>query len=90
MQKYTTSITDEVNFSGKEKKVSRDVKVICAFTSTLEKIAINILYRGVYGRPSGNTSRSNIGVILRINVLQSFPWHSWMKLCFTDNKRKSI
>lgn len=76
----TIPILYEVNFVGK-KKVNINTKVICVFTSTLEKIAINILYCGVYGRPSWNTSRSNIRVIFRINILQSFPWHSWMKFC---------
>lgn len=90
MQKYTTSIIHEINFFGKKKKVYAAMNVICVFTSTLEKIAINILYRGIYGRPSWNTPRSNIWVIFRINILQSFPWHSWMKLCFKYNKKKSI
>lgn len=86
MQKWTTAITHEVNVFGKKDQVHTDVEVIHVFTSTLEKIAINILYRGVDGRPGGNTSRSNIGVIFRIDILQSLPWHSWMKLCFEDSK----
>lgn len=86
MQKCTTAIIYEVNVFGKEDRVHIDVEVIRVFTSTLEKIAINILYRGVDGRPGGNAPRSNIGVIFRIDILQSFPWHSWMKLCFKDSK----
>lgn len=90
MQKYAASAPNEVNFLGREKKVCTDVEAICVFTSTLEQIAIHILYRGVYGRPSWNTARSNIGVIFRINILQSFPWHSWVKLCVKHNQKTSV
>lgn len=77
-------------FFGREQKVCTDVEPICVFTSTLEQIAIHILDRGVNGRPSGNTARSNIRVIFRINILQSFPWHSWVKLCFKHNQKGSV
>lgn len=77
-------------FFGREKKVCPDVEAICEFTSTLEQIAIHILDRGVYGGPSWNTARSNIGVIFRINILQSFPWHSWVKLCFKHNEKGTV
>lgn len=48
-------------------------------TSTLEEVAVDILYGGVDGGPGGDTSRSDIGVILRIYVLKSFPGNSRME-----------
>lgn len=77
---------------GRKESKSSDVSCFCDydFTSTLEKIAINILYGGINGRPSGNTSRSDIRIILGVNILQSFPWHPWMKFCFKNNQSKSL
>ena len=57
-------------------------------TSALEKVAVDILYGGVDGRPGGDTSRSDVRVILRIYVLKSFPRNSRMKFWKIPNKVK--
>lgn len=49
-------------------------------TSTLEEVAVDILYGGIDGRPGGDTSRSDVGVILGIYILKSFPGNSRMEL----------
>lgn len=48
-------------------------------TSTLEEVAVDILDGGVDGGPGGDTSRSDVWVILGIYVLKSFPWNSRME-----------
>lgn len=48
-------------------------------TSTLEEVAVDVLYGGIDGRPSGDTSRSDVRVILGIYILKSFPWNSRME-----------
>lgn len=48
-------------------------------TSTLEEVAVDILYGGVDGGPGGDTSRSDVRVILRIYVLKPFPGNSRME-----------
>lgn len=50
-------------------------------TSTLEEVAVDILDGGVNGGSSRDTSRSDIRVILRIDVLKSFPWDPGVELC---------
>lgn len=57
-------------------------------TSALEEVAVHILYGGVDGGPSGDTSRSDIGVILRIYILKSFPGDSRMEFWKIPNKTK--
>jgi hypothetical protein len=50
-------------------------------TSTLEEVAVDILDGGVDGRPRRDTARSDVRVILGIDVLKSFPWNSRMEFC---------
>lgn len=50
-------------------------------TSALEEVAVDILDGGVDGRSCGDTARSDIRIILRINILKSFPWNSRMEFC---------
>lgn len=57
-------------------------------TSALEEVAVDILYGGVDGRPGGDASRSDVGVILRIYVLKSFPRNSRMKFWKIPKKVK--
>lgn len=54
-------------------------------TSTLEEVAVDILYGGVDGGPGGDTSRSDVGVILRVYVLKSFPGNSRMEFWKISN-----
>lgn len=54
-------------------------------TSTLEEVAVDILYGGVDGGPGGDTSRSDVGVILRIYVLKSFPGNTRMEFWKISN-----
>lgn len=56
-------------------------------TSTLKEVAVDVLDGGVDGRPGGDTARSDIRVILGIDVLKSFPWNSRMELCLWKPKR---
>lgn len=49
-------------------------------TPVSQQVAVNILNVGVDGGPTGNTPWGHIGVSLRVNILQSFPGHSWTKL----------
>lgn len=50
-------------------------------TSTLEEVAVDILDGGVDGRSCRDTARSDIRIILRINILKSFPWNPRMEFC---------
>lgn len=50
-------------------------------TSTLEEVAVDILDGGIDGRSCGDTARSDIRIILRINILKSFPWNSRVEFC---------
>ena len=58
----------------------------CPLTSTLEEVAVDILYGGIDGRPGGDTSRSDVRVILGIYILKSFPGNSRMELWKIPNK----
>lgn len=55
-------------------------------TSALEEVAVHILYGGVDGGPGGDTSRSDIGVILRIYILKSFPGDSRVEFWEVTNR----
>lgn len=55
-------------------------------TSTLEEVAVDVLYGGINGGPSGDASRSDVGVVLGINILKSFPWNSRMEFWKIPNK----
>lgn len=57
-------------------------------TSTLEEVAVDILDGGINGGPGGDTSGSDIGVILGIYILKSFPWNSRMEFWKIANKMK--
>lgn len=57
-------------------------------TAALEEVAVDVLYGGVDGRPSGDTSRRDVRVILGIYVLKSFPWNSRMKFWKVSSKMK--
>lgn len=57
-------------------------------TSALEEVAVDVLYGGVDGRPGGDTSRSDVRVILGIYVLKSFPRNSRMKFWKIPNQSK--
>lgn len=58
-------------------------------TSTFEEVAVDILYGGIDGRPSGDASRSDVRVILGIYILKSFPWDSRMEFWKIPNKMKT-
>lgn len=45
-------------------------------TPVSEQVAVDVLDVGVNGGSAGHTSWGHIGVSLRVDVLQSFPWHS--------------
>lgn len=45
-------------------------------TSVSEQVAVDVLDVGVDGGTAGNTSWGHVGVSLRVDVLQSLPWHS--------------
>lgn len=60
---------------------STEGRVMALLTSTLEEVAIHILDGGVDGGSSRDTARSDIRVILGINILKSFPRNSGMKFC---------
>jgi hypothetical protein len=55
--------------------------VTALLTSTLEEVAVDILDGGVDGRSCRDTARRDIRVILRVNVLKSFPWNSRVEFC---------
>lgn len=57
-------------------------------TSAFEEVAVDILYGGIDGRPSGDTSRSDVRVILGVYILKSFPWDSRMEFWKIPNKMK--
>lgn len=44
-----------------------------------QKLVVSI-YNGRCGCPPQHTSRGHIGVRFRVNVLYTFPWHSWLEL----------
>lgn len=58
-------------------------------TSTLEEVAVDILYGGVDGGPGRDTSRSDVGVILRVYVLRS-PFRELQDGILEDFKHVSI
>lgn len=57
-------------------------------TSTLEEVAVDVLYGSIDGGARGDTSRSDVRVILRIYILKSFPWNSRMEFWEITNKMK--
>lgn len=48
-------------------------------TRTLEEVAVDVLDGGIDSGPGGDTSRSDIGVVLGVYILKSFPWNSRME-----------
>lgn len=49
-------------------------------TSVSQQIAVDILNVSIDGGPTRNTSWGHIRVSLGVDVLQSFPGHSWTEL----------
>lgn len=64
------------------------ISVVHCFTCGVvpQKLVVSI-YNGRCGCPPQHTSRGHIGVRFRVNVLYTFPWHSWLELCDRREKR---
>lgn len=64
------------------------ISVVRCFTCGVvpQKLVVSI-YNGRCGCPPQHTSRGHIGVRFRVNVLYTFPWHSWLELCDRREKR---
>lgn len=54
----------------------------CNLTSTSvpQQVAVNILYGGVDGGPTGHTTRGHVRVCLRVDILETFPGHTGAEL----------
>lgn len=69
--------------------ISNHMPAVHCFTCGVvpQKLVVSI-YNGRCGCPPQHTSRGHVGVRFRVNVLYTFPWHSWLELW--DRRKEGV